>query len=472
MKFEKKYVKISIAALAVVALVIGLSVGLTQKSGSDKNVSSSNAISGSDVYAIDNKDADYCSSSSGKSGKSGGSSGKSGKSGGSGGKSGKSGGRRRLVVPGTEEYVNVAGMGKRRTLRNEMMRRLDNDDGMTIWYNDTTGVDASGDSVISKDSSSSSSISSSSSSGKSGKSGSSGSSKSGKSGGSSSSSSCRSKTKDTCDSSSSSSSGKSGKSGGGSGKSGKSGGGSGKSGKSGGSSSSGSSACTCSSGKSGKSGGGKSGKSGGSGSGKSGKSGGSYSCSCDKQPTVCEPKDPSPTPAPTECDCESQPWKYDVSVCVRGCEFLDVGGVEYGSSMQCCMANFDAADVEECLKEFTNDECPDADPSPTPAPTTCECEEEPYKLVDVVFGFGGGETRCVRGCKYQAVVSEGGVEYDTLEACCEAKSGDVGICININFDFDECPPPTEPTSSPSMGSTPTVSTEITGPPTTGTRPVI
>ena len=113
MKFEKKYVKISIAALAVVALVIGLSVGLTQKSKSDKNVSASNAASGSDVNAIDNKDADYCSSSSGKSGKSGGSS----------GKSGKSGGRRRLVVPGTEDYEpSMVNPGKRKKLRNELKR--------------------------------------------------------------------------------------------------------------------------------------------------------------------------------------------------------------------------------------------------------------------------------------------------------------------------------------------------------------
>ena len=151
-KIEKKYIKIGIASLAVVALVIGLSVGLTQsnKNGVNASASSSNA-NGMDY---DNSLLDHCltTGGSGKSGKSGGgssgsSSGKSGKSGGnmsySSGKSGKSGssgddgdgslggkgtgyGRtRRLVVPGTQDYVAVMDKntgGKRRKLRTELIK--------------------------------------------------------------------------------------------------------------------------------------------------------------------------------------------------------------------------------------------------------------------------------------------------------------------------------------------------------------
>ena len=110
MAVNKKCVKIGVAGLAVVALVIGLSVGLTQRSKTKSaEMGASAATDGSSVYSDFDKDAD-CSSSSGKSGKSGGSSSKSGKSGG-----------RVLVVPGTEEYVNGVGMGKRRKLRNELI---------------------------------------------------------------------------------------------------------------------------------------------------------------------------------------------------------------------------------------------------------------------------------------------------------------------------------------------------------------
>ena len=171
-KIEKKYIKIGIASLAVVALVIGLSVGLTQsnKNGVNASASSSNA-NGMDY---DKSMLDHCSTTggSGKSGKSGGgssgsSSGKSGKSGGdmsySSGKSGKSGSSgddgdggsssmrvpkvydeevdggdmmfemiedgfdrtRRLVVPGTKDYVAVMDKntgGKRRKLRTELIK--------------------------------------------------------------------------------------------------------------------------------------------------------------------------------------------------------------------------------------------------------------------------------------------------------------------------------------------------------------
>ena len=119
---NKRNLKIGIAAMAIAALIIGLSIGLTQNN-KNTNVSSSNAIGNFQTYV------DGCDHS-GKSGKSGGSysgSGKSGKSGSSSssdGKSGKSGGRA-LAVPGTEDYEQVtikSNPVRRRKLRNELIK--------------------------------------------------------------------------------------------------------------------------------------------------------------------------------------------------------------------------------------------------------------------------------------------------------------------------------------------------------------
>lgn len=121
---EKKYIKIGVAGVAAAALIIGLSVGITQKNKNSKNMSASNAMN------MDDKMYEHCSTTSGKSGKSGGSSGKSGKSGGSSsysysyGKSGKSGGSssdsRRLVVPGTEDYAFAKVVGRQGKLRSDL----------------------------------------------------------------------------------------------------------------------------------------------------------------------------------------------------------------------------------------------------------------------------------------------------------------------------------------------------------------
>ena len=125
---EKKYIKFGVAALAVTALVIGLSVGITE-SQKNKNAVASNSVSAS---LAEYETYDYHCSSSGKSGKSGGGSGKSGKSGGYGdmsysgsGKSGKSGyGRRALYVPGILEAfgdeTKGQDMNQRRKLRNSL----------------------------------------------------------------------------------------------------------------------------------------------------------------------------------------------------------------------------------------------------------------------------------------------------------------------------------------------------------------
>ena len=125
MPVNKKYLKIGVACLAVTALVIGLSVGLTQKNKNNNNAAaSSNAAY--DTYAIDSA-ADACY---GKSGKSSGGSGKSGKSGGYSmsyeGKSGKSE-NRALYVPGILEAYGDdtdASTGKRRKLRHQLLGKL------------------------------------------------------------------------------------------------------------------------------------------------------------------------------------------------------------------------------------------------------------------------------------------------------------------------------------------------------------
>jgi len=129
MPVNKKYLKIGVACLAVTALVIGLSVGLTQKNKNNNNAASSNAAY--DTYDIDS--ANYEEVCYGKSGKSGGGSGKSGKSGGYNmslmslpGKSGKSG-NRALYVPGILEAYGDdtdASTGKRRKLRHQLLGKL------------------------------------------------------------------------------------------------------------------------------------------------------------------------------------------------------------------------------------------------------------------------------------------------------------------------------------------------------------
>ena len=134
---EKKYIKIGVASLAVVALVIGLSVGITQ-SRKNKNSSAASASETYSNYAIDVCDDNgYGSHGSAKSGKSGSGSGgsKGAKSSGGGsysgsGKSGKGSSysgskkssRRRLVVPGTEEYQPAAvHSNQRRKLRQQLV---------------------------------------------------------------------------------------------------------------------------------------------------------------------------------------------------------------------------------------------------------------------------------------------------------------------------------------------------------------
>ena len=114
---RRKYAQIGIASLAAVAIVIGLSVGLSQRNDGNRNFSSSNAYGDYDDSALEEcyDDPENESDGGGKSGKSGGS---------------KSGGRRGLnelekrrekrrelnelvqpawarYMPGTEDYERL-----------------------------------------------------------------------------------------------------------------------------------------------------------------------------------------------------------------------------------------------------------------------------------------------------------------------------------------------------------------------------
>ena len=125
---DKKYLKIGVAGLAITALVIGLSVGLTQKNKNINSAASSNAAY--ETYDI----IDTANMCYGKSGKSGGGSAKSGKSESGGysmpynynGKSGKSS-NRVLNVPGILEAYGDdtdASTGKDRKLRHQLFGKL------------------------------------------------------------------------------------------------------------------------------------------------------------------------------------------------------------------------------------------------------------------------------------------------------------------------------------------------------------
>ena len=115
---DKKYLKIGVAAMAVTALIIGLSVGLTQKNKNQPSTASASSTMGDVVYSTYD---DSCST--GKSGKSGPTSptGKSGKSGPTSptGKSDKSNSNRQLY-PGTEDFVE-ASPTQRRKLRADLI---------------------------------------------------------------------------------------------------------------------------------------------------------------------------------------------------------------------------------------------------------------------------------------------------------------------------------------------------------------
>jgi hypothetical protein len=110
-------------------------------------------------------------------------------------------------------------------------------------------------------------------------------------------------------------------------------------------------------------------------------------------------------------------------------------------------------------------------PEPTPSPTACVCEDQRWT-------FDGA--RCARGCGVAGATS-----YGTMQRCCNKKFVlDGNACVS----WDMCapptpeptpkptpaptPPPTVTTANPTSGSTPTVGTWNSAPPTPGNAKTI
>merc|ERR1711906_88506 len=209
-------------------------------------------------------------------------------------------------------------------------------------------------------------------------------------------------------------------------------------------------------GKSGKSGN-KSGKSGN----KSGKSGspGDFECDLSCLPTLCP--GPSPitlAPAPAPCVCSDLPFIFVGGVCQRGCGVSEDG--PYATVENCCNANF-------AFPGLCNiNDCGFSPP--------CVCEELPFTL---------SNGQCTRDC----AADYSGTNYATEADCC-ASEFPAGGCSSNNCGnpqptlsptyFPTSMPTYVPTTmpvaalatpQPTAGSTPTVSTEVTGPPTKGGR---
>jgi len=111
---EKKSIKIFAVGAAAVALVIGLSVGITQ-SNKSRSTNANYSMSAEDVSQYECVES--TAQGSGKSGKG------SSVANGSGSKSGKSAGGRRMIVPGTEDYQrDKIHTNQRRFLASELLR--------------------------------------------------------------------------------------------------------------------------------------------------------------------------------------------------------------------------------------------------------------------------------------------------------------------------------------------------------------
>jgi hypothetical protein len=222
--------------------------------------------------------------------------------------------------------------------------------------------------------------------------------------------------------------------------------------------------------------------------------------------------------------CEMRSWYLSASgVCTNG--FLEIG--EFTTLQECCEVTQSG---EDCLYDdicSPNPPIPEPTPSPTPVPTTIEIEtpapttcmeQEYYTVGGICTNEGmtppGGtafltllecceETQTVEECEFVDIccemrlwyLSESGVctngftqdgEFASLQECCEVtQSGEDCLYNDIcNPDppaptptevvsmvptlvFTPEPTPGEGTGEPTFGSTPTVSKEVTGPPTKG-----
>lgn len=181
-------------------------------------------------------------------------------------------------------------------------------------------------------------------------------------------------------------------------------------------------------------------------------------------PALCEPTPrPTPkpisflvptTPAPTPCD--AQRFFFVNGVCTN--DMFLLGGTQYGSAMECCNVNFGSGSMISGNCNYV-DTCNTPMPTPsiaTPAPTPCEAQ---------IFFFDGSS------CSNEFFIADTS-SYNSVVVCCNMNFG-VGSFINGACEYtDVCntePPTPAPfsilTNPPTTGSTPTVSTEVTGPPT-------
>lgn len=184
-------------------------------------------------------------------------------------------------------------------------------------------------------------------------------------------------------------------------------------------------------------------------------------------PVTDEPTLSPVTPAPTPCG--DLVFFYDGATCSN--EFFIADTSSYNSVIACCNAIFGTGSFLNGRCDYT-DICSTEAPSPspiaaietleptpspvTPAPTPCEAQ---------VFFYDGVS------CSNEFIIADAS-SYDSLSACCNDNFGAMSLMTGGCEFTDICntmPPTPAPfsmiTNPPTTGSTPTVSTEVTGPPT-------
>lgn len=202
-----------------------------------------------------------------------------------------------------------------------------------------------------------------------------------------------------------------------------------------------------------------------------------YTDICNTLPPMTPLITPSPkTPAPTPC--EAQLFFFTGSTCSNAVYIAD--SMSYSSVSDCCDASFAVGSYSNGRCNYV-DEC--QTPMPTPPPVTSFVTPPPTEAVitpppspaptpcdSLPFFYDGMK------CSNEFPVA-GAQSYDSVVSCCDDNFG-VGTLISGGCTYmDLCstlppsPSPVVPISTimPTFGSTPTVSTEVTGPPTVAGR---
>jgi hypothetical protein len=173
----------------------------------------------------------------------------------------------------------------------------------------------------------------------------------------------------------------------------------------------------------------------------------------------------APSPAPTTCEQLYSTWYFDNSngKCVSG--LSNMGGEAFDSLEVCCGSKYPANEFDYCMEYLNVDMC-----------CLMKYESWYYNSIEGVCTNDPG------------MVGNGSEQFDDESACCIVQFGSVTACDTSNICIPEPPessftlPPTDgdfplqptvpetaetpfPSPSPSFGSTPTVSKEVTGPPT-------